>query len=267
MGSEEIMRDFTLGAYIFYLKAIKSLYSNVLRFDEFFHMNPRPETFCLLRHDVDRWPKRALQMAKVEEHMGIHSTYYFRAKSCAFNPEIIRGIALLGHEVGYHYECLSDANGDISRALENFENNLEKFREIAPIKTISMHGRPLSPFDNRDMWRNPENHRLLLEKYGILGEVYLDIDYKEIAYINDTGRNWTSSKSNIRDKIESNIKLDFENGQELRNYLESNPHSRMVFQVHPERWSNHTAGYGLSFCIDLLTNFSKNLIALARNRK
>jgi hypothetical protein len=261
------MRDFTLGAYIYYLKAIQFSYSNVLRFDEFFSMNPRPETFCLLRHDVDRWPKKALQMAKVEEQMGFHSTYYFRAKSCAFNPEVIKGIAALGHEVGYHYECLSDANGDISSALENFENNLERFREIATIKTISMHGRPLSPFDNRDMWRSPENHRLLIEKYGILGEVYLDIDYKEIAYINDTGRNWTSSKSNIRDKIESNIKLDFENGEKLHYYLESNPHPRMVFQVHPERWSDHTAGYCLSFCIDWLANWSKKTVKLLKAKK
>ena len=261
------MKDFTLGAYIFYLNALKSSYSTVLRFDEFFLMNPKPETFCLLRHDVDRWPKKAFQMAKVEEQMGIRSTYYFRAKSCAFNLEIIKGIATLGHEVGYHYECLSDANGDTSRALENFETNLERFREIAPIKTISMHGRPLSPFDNRDMWRSPENHRLLLEKYGILGEVYLDIDYKEIAYINDTGRNWTSSKSNIRDKIESNIRLDFEKGEELRNYLESTPHPRMVFQVHPERWSDHTSGYCLSLCMDLLANWSKKTVKLLKVRK
>ena len=261
------MKDFTLGAYRVYLKAIRSSHSNILRFDEFFLANPKPDSFCLIRHDVDRRPKRALQMAKLEKEMGINSTYYFRAKPCAFNPEIIKGIAALGHEVGYHYECLSDANGDISRALEDFENNLERFREIVTIKTISMHGRPLKPFDNRDMWRSPKNHRLLLEKYGILGEVYLDIDYKKIAYINDTGRNWTSSKSNIRDKIESSIKLDFENGGELSNYLESNPHPRMVFQVHPERWVDNIVSYYLFFSFDVLANIGKNIIKIAINSK
>jgi hypothetical protein len=261
------MKDFTLGAYKAYLKAIRFSYSNILRFDEFFLANPKPETFCLLRHDVDRRPKKALQMAKVEKEMGIRSTYYFRAKPCAFNPEIIKGIEALGHEVGYHYECLSDAKGDISRALEDFENNLERFREIVTIKTISMHGRPLKPFDNRDMWRSPKNHRLLLEKYDILGEVYLDINYKEIAYINDTGRNWSSSESNIRDQVESRLKLDFENGEELRNYLESNPHPRMVLQVHPERWVDHIVGYCLSFCFDQLVNWSKEIVKLLRDRK
>ncbi len=261
------MKDFTHSTYKAYLKAIRSSYSNILGFDEFLLANPKPETFCLLRHDVDRRPKRALQMAKVEKEMGIRSTYYFRAKPCAFNPDIIKGIAALGHEVGYHYECLSDANGDISCALEDFENNLERFREIVTIKTISMHGRPLKPFDNRDMWRSPKNHHLLSEKYGIHGEIYLDIDYKEIAYINDTGRNWTSTKSNIRDKIESSIKLDFENGEELRDYLELNPHPRMVFQVHPERWADHIVSYNLCFCFDVLANIGKSIIKLSPKRK
>jgi hypothetical protein len=130
-----------------------------------------------------------------------------------------------------------------------------------------MHGRPLNPFDNRDMWRSPKSHSLLLKKYGILGEVYLDIDYTEIAYINDTGRNWTSTKSNIRDKIESRINLDFENGKELRNYLESDPHPRMVFQVHPERWTDRIMGYCLSFCFDLLANTGKSIIKLSPKRK
>jgi len=67
------MKDFTLGAYKAYLKAIRFSYSNILRFDEFFLAKPKPETFCLLRHDVDRRPKRALQMAKVENEMGIRT--------------------------------------------------------------------------------------------------------------------------------------------------------------------------------------------------
>ena len=67
------MKDFTPGAYKVYLKAIRSSYSNILRFDEFFLANPKPETFCLIRHDVDRRLKKALQMAKVEKEMGIRT--------------------------------------------------------------------------------------------------------------------------------------------------------------------------------------------------
>src|SRR5690606_27946736 len=135
------------------------------------------------------------------------STYYFRAKPNVFKPDIIRTILRYGHEIGYHYENLSDTNGDIKRALEDFEKNLLRFREITPITTISMHGRPLKPYDNRDLWRDPSRHALLKEQFGILGEIYLDIDYSDIAYISDTGRNWTADVANVRDKVHSNLNV------------------------------------------------------------
>ena len=261
------MKDFSHSAYKRYISAIKSFYPNILRFDEFFLTDPKPNSFCLIRHDVDRRPKRALQMAKLEKEMDINSTYYFRAKPWVFKPEIIKEISRLGHEIGYHYESLSDTNGDLSRALEDFENNLKKFREIVSVQTITMHGRPLNPFDNRDIWRNLKNHRLLSEKYGILGEVYLDIDYKEIAYINDTGRNWSPTQSNIRGQIESSMKLKFNNGRELYDYLKSNPNPMMVFQIHPERWTDHIMDYCVSFCFDVMANRAKNSVKIMREIK
>ena len=50
----------------------------------------------------------------------------------------------LGHEVGYHYEVLSKANGNYERAIKLFEQELSKFRKIVDVKTICMHGSPLS---------------------------------------------------------------------------------------------------------------------------
>jgi len=259
------MRDFTLGAYKEYLKVIKSSYENILTFSEYFCAEPKPESFCLIRHDVDRKPGNALRMAKLENGMGIKSTYYFRVKSHTFKPKIIIEIAGLRHEIGYHYESLSVANGDMSLELKDFEKNLKKLREIVSIRTVSMHGRPLKPYDSRDMWRSDDNHNRLIEKYGILGEVYLDIDYTDIAYINDTGRNWTSGRFNIRDKVASNIEVDFKNGESLLGYLDSSPPSKMVFQVHPERWARNMVDYCISLSSDLLANAIKALIRFIRN--
>src|SRR4030042_1367758 len=253
------MRDFTLAAYGEYLRAVKSSYENILTFSEYFSAEPKPESFCIIRHDVDRKPGNALRMAKLENDMGIKSTYYFRAKPNAFKPEIIIEIAGLRHEAGYHYECLSDTGGDMSAALMDFENNLKKLRDIVPVRTVSMHGRPLKPYDNRDMWRGGDNHNRLIEEYGILGEVYLDIDYSDILYITDTGRNWTSSKSNIRDKVISKVNVDFESGSELLSYLSSAPHRRMILLVHPERWSSSFYGWTLVFLEDMVINISKSI--------
>ena len=257
------MKDFTLKAYRRYIQAIKASFSYLLRFDEYFLSDPKPNRFCLIRHDVDRKPKNALEMAQLENEVGINATYYFRAKPKVFNLDVIKEIKSLGHEIGYHYESLSDNKGDMALALKDFEDNLRKFREIVSIRTTAMHGAPLSHIDNRDLWRDRGYHRLLLNELDILGEVYLDIDYSDIAYINDTGRNWFSCKSNIRDQVVSNLKLDFNNGEELYDYLASNPDPRVVFQVHPERWSDHIAKYYVSLVVDKITTAGKHVIRLA----
>lgn len=258
------MKDFTLNAYEQYLLAIKKNVGNFLRFDEFIPMFEKPQKFCLVRHDVDRKPHLALEMAILEHNLKVKSTYYFRAKECSFDINIIKQIADLGHEIGYHYESLSDTDGDISLAIKDFEKHLNEFRKIVPIKTCSMHGRPLKPFDNRDIWRIKENHEYLKNKLGILGEVYLDIDYTDIAYINDTGRNWTSGKSNRRDKVESNIKADFSSGEELLNYLNGNPHNRICFQIHPERWSNNSLEWLSQYLKDSSINAAKVVFSLIK---
>jgi len=262
-----MMKDFTLKAYRRYIQAIKASFSNILRFEEYFLSDPKPNRFCLIRHDVDRKPKNALEMAQLENEVGISATYYFRAKPKVFNLDIIKEIEGLGHEIGYHYESLSDSKGDMALALKDFKDNLKKFRAIVPIRTTAMHGAPLSHIDNRDLWRDREYHSLLLNELGILGEVYLDIDYGDIAYINDTGRNWFSNRSNIRDQVESNIKKDFDNGEELYNYLASNPDPRVVFQVHPERWSDHITRYHVSLLADTLVNVIKHVIKSTGERR
>jgi len=254
------MKDFTFSAYKTYLQAIRSSFKTSIKFDEYFALDPKPEAFCIIRHDVDRRPNNALRMARLEHEMGIGATYFFRSKAHTFKPGIIREIAGLGHEIGYHYESLSDANGDSGLALKDFEKNLRKFLDIACVTTISMHGRPFKPFDGRDLWRNTENHRRLIEEFGIRGEINLDIDYSDILYINDTGRNWSSTKSNIRDTVTSNMRKDFSSGSALLRYLEDSPPNKLVFGVHPERWTDSVLEYMYQWFFDFSVNVFKELI-------
>lgn len=256
------MRDFTLTAYRTYLEAIRREGISFWRIDDYMAAAVKPERFCMIRHDVDRRPRHALLMARTEHEMGIVATYYFRMKPESYNEAIIREIHSLGHEVGYHYESLSDADGDMQKAIADFEKNLATLRGLVPVKTVSMHGRPFKPYDNRDIWRVKENHHLLVSKYNILGEVYLDIDYSDIAYINDTGRNWTSGASNVRDKVFSNIKADFNSGEALLAYFEGALHPKLVFQIHPERWAYSGMSYGVSYLHDLAANSVKYIMRL-----
>ena len=254
------MKDFTLNQYEAYIKAIKDNYSNVLLFREYMANPVQYSSFCLIRHDVDRKVQNALEMAKLEKDLGIKSTYYFRAKEHVFEEKIICKINDMGHEIGYHYECLSDTNGNMDKAYVDFEKNLKRFRSIVNVDTISMHGRPLSKYDNRDMWRHERALGNLNNLYNILGEIYLHIDYTDIAYIGDTGRNWNSGKSNKRDHVNSEIDLIFNSGEELLRELKSNPPKKLVFQIHPERWTNNAMQYNIQLAKDTGINIIKKFL-------
>ncbi|MEH0022031.1 MAG: hypothetical protein V6Z89_20430 [Desulfobacter sp.] len=250
------MLDFTLDAYKVYLGLLKKHHPNIITFSEYFSGKGHLNSFCIIRHDVDRNPESALKIAEVENDMGIRSTYYFRTKKHVLNIKILRKIKRLGHETGYHYESWADHKGEPLKALQDFQANLETLRRWVPVDTIAMHGRPLSGFDNRDMWQKEGRAGLLGSRFNITGEVYLDIDYSDIAYISDTGRNWHSSASNIQDRVVSQVTPDFKNREALLAFLEK-PHPKMIFLTHPERWQDSVEGYALQMAKDWLINLIK----------
>jgi hypothetical protein len=254
--------DFTLDSYRLYLNALKGHFGRSYPFKELMGPTP-PEHFLALRHDVDRKVDRALDMARVEHELGLVASYYFRVPY-TFDVDVIRAIEGLGHEVGYHYENLSETDGDVEKALTDFAEKLEQLRTVTTISTCCMHGRPLKPYDNRDLWRDPVRHKQLTERFGILGELYLDIDYTDIAYITDTGRNWTSGRANRRDHVSSSVPASFGSSEELLAYFESKPHPRLVFQVHPERWTDSQVGHAAQWALDTATNMAKKGVNLLR---
>ncbi|MDI9395928.1 MAG: hypothetical protein QM426_11200 [Euryarchaeota archaeon] len=156
-----------------------------------------PEKCIILRHDVDRAVNRNLAMAKLEHSYGIKSTYYFRHIKETFIPEIILQMAEMGHEIGYHYEVMDKANGDMDKAIEIFREELEDFRKIAEINTVCMHGNPLKPWSNRDLWKKYD-----FRDFGLTGEPYLSIDYNKVFYLTDTGRTWADLKIRVKDTID-----------------------------------------------------------------
>ena len=172
--------DFTLKKYSELLTALKDFgYSDVT-----------------LRHDVDRRPRNSLAVARIEAALGWEAVYYFRAVPESWDEEIIREISKLGHEIGYHYECLTTCRGDVDTAWDDFKANLTKLRAIAPVHTICMHGSPGSRWDSRDIWKKYDYRSL-----GIDFEPYLDTDWSKTFYLTDTGRRWDGHKVSVRDKI------------------------------------------------------------------
>ncbi len=133
-------KDFTLYLYEYLVVAFQKAQYTLGPFQDFLE---QPSTKSItLRHDVDRLPANALRMAELEHSLGIRASYYFRVAPESWDDEIMRRIAELGHDLGYHYENLSLCRGNYESAIKNFELDLKRFREISPVKTICMHGSP-----------------------------------------------------------------------------------------------------------------------------
>ncbi len=212
--------DFTVKTYRLFLKALKTQGFSFCTFKG--SLESQWEKYVIMRHDADRKPENSLLFARIQYEMGITGTYYFRIVTSGWNEKIIREIASLGHEIGYHYEDVSFAaarqktevkrqkpgriiksdlqdfkaaglwdNGYIEKeladlAIESFNKNLQSLRGIAPVKTICMHGSPLSRWDSRILWKYYDYH-----DFGIIGEPYFDVDFNKVLYLTDTGRRWT----------------------------------------------------------------------------
>ena len=198
---------------------------------------PQPNRCIIIRHDVDRKPEQAMKMAELENSFGIASTYYFRKKEEVFEPEIIKEIANMGHEIGYHYEVMDKADGDFEKAIKIFEDELKEFRKICDVKTICMHGNPLSKWVNKDIWGKYD-----FKDFGIFGEPYLSIDYKKVLYLTDTGRKW-NSKFSVKDVVGANSQRNekMKSTDDVIRLIKERDVEQMCILAHPERWSD---GFG-----------------------
>ena len=235
------MQDFTLTTY---RKLLQNLYGNGYSFQTLQDYTKQTEDkVVILRHDVDRLPENALVIAKIEKEAGIKASYYFRIVKESYDENIIRQIAKMGHEIGYHYENLSEMSKKkrgMSKeehfvlAIEDFELNLEKFRKIYPVKTICMHGSPISKHDNCELWEY-YNYR----EYGIISEPHFDMNFNEVFYLTDTGRSWNNYKASVRDKVNSKFDITIKDTNHLIDKIQNNElPDKIMINVHPQRWNN-----------------------------
>ena len=220
--------DFTITKYT---QLLKSLHNAGFFFQTFTEFINRPkDKVVILRYDVDLLPENSLRFAKIQAELGIKGSYYFRAVPESWDEKIIREIAGMGHEVGYHYENMDVAFGKakgksikakgkslnlpagkvgvkvekgskeyeklLDLAYQDFCENLENLRKLVPVSTICMHGSPRSQFDNKAIWEKYDYKSL-----GLIGEPYYDINFNDVFYLTDTGRRWDGWKVSIRDKV------------------------------------------------------------------
>ena len=251
------MRDFTLKIYNQLIESIAACGYTMTAYEDFVTGKTTGKQY-ILRHDVDDLPLHSLKTAEIEKANGARGTYYFRIVKQSNHPSIIEAIAKLGHEIGYHYEDLALAHGNFEKAYENYERNLAYFRKYYPVKTICMHGSPLSKWDNRRIWE-----KYSYKKDGIIAEPYFDTDFNKVFYITDTSRHWNGNEYSVRDKVQSPFKIRVESTSDLIHKIQNKELPELVMQnIHPQRWSDDM----LLWTKELVLQNTKNIIKKAISR-
>lgn len=270
------MRDFSIEIYKTLLRQLMHEGFHFQTFHEFLE-NPMKRVI-VLRHDVDDRKENSLLFARLQHELGIKGVYYFRMVPQSFDEKVIRQIASMGHEIGYHYEDMDFAYQQVGKsgvsedelydhAHAIFEKNLAILRALYPVKTICMHGSPRSKFDNKAVWK-----RYDYKDSGIIGEPYFDIDFSGIFYLTDTGRRWDGYKVSVRDKIEKyqekwiKENLVFHSTHDIINRIKSGDFpSRVMFTFHPQRWTNNYALWIKEFMWQNFKNYIKKAVITVRS--
>ncbi|WP_062053359.1 hypothetical protein [Aquimarina longa] len=245
------MIDFTVRRY---KKLLQALLNNEYQFQTFqeFIITPQKKSI-ILRHDVDLLPKNSLVFAQIQASKGIKGTYYFRAVPESWDKEVILEIATLGHEIGYHYECLTTTKGDLELGIYDFQKNLSELRALVPVSTICMHGSPLSKYDSKDLWKTYK-----YQDYGIIAEPYFDINYDKIYYLTDTGRRWDGHKTSVRDRVNTVFTRKFHSTSEIIEVLNAAVFpNQVMFTFHPQRWNDNVLQWSKEFVMQNVKNVVK----------
>ena len=222
-----------------------------------------------IRHDVDLRPEYSLRIAQMEAEMGVKAIYYFRTVAESYDEGIIRKIVSLGHQAGYHYECLTTCNGDMEAAYEDFCRNLEKLRKVVPITTACAHGSPRSRWNSQNIWNQHDIHSI-----GIEYEPMLDTDFSNTLYLTDTGRRWDGYKVSVRDKVPQYQEqwtkegLVFHTTDDIIRALCNPEHpihrKALLLNTHPQRWMPFGAQWIAETAIQNAKNIAKYVIVKTR---
>ena len=254
--------DFTIRKYKELLLSLQQQGYQFITFEQYCTQNKPTGQWVILRHDVDRKPQNSLATAQIEHSLGIRASYYFRIVPDSNQPEYIRQIAALGHEIGYHYEDMAIANGNAEKAFLHFQQQLAYFRQFYPVRTICMHGAPTSQWDGRELWKQYDYRSV-----NIIGEPYFDMDFSEVLYLTDTGRCWDGYNVSVRDKIpvyqDEWVKqgLVYHTTNDLIRAIQvGQTPRRLMITTHPQRWTDNCWAWTKELLLQSVKNMIKRII-------
>ena len=248
--------DFTSLKYSELVLALKDAGYEFVTYAEYCE-GKRAEKLVVMRHDVDKRVLCAMNMAREERRMKVKASYYLREDMVLYGKHVIKFFAERGHEVGYHYEELVKERGDVDKAYARFVRNIGEMRQVVDVRTITMHGSPMSRFDSKEMWQKYD-----YKKLGLIGEPQMDVDWGEMVYLTDTGRSWNGVS--CRDKVADRASEWKEKGwvyettdDVIKAVKEGRFPTCVMMTVHPQRWSDNMWEWTLELVMQKVKNVVK----------
>lgn len=142
---------------------------------------PLTDKYAILRHDIDFSIYDALEMAKVENSLGVKATYFTLLTAPYYNPladdnvAMLKQIVALDHEVGLHY----DASG-----FEHLDDTQRRSRVATLASTLGDH---ISQ-DVRCIAQHKPASTTIRPTFPDFIDAYEPRFFNEIPYISDSRR-------------------------------------------------------------------------------
>jgi hypothetical protein len=187
-GQREVMRDgaFTLDGYRSLLGRTAEMYEMVD-----FHVLGDPDLasrkLCMLRHDIDISPRRALETARIEAELGVRSTYTVLMTGRFYNPlekdvrDLLLEIVSLGHHIGLHFDAAwhgVDTEEKLAAGLAWEVETLGNVLNGVPIEMFSFH----DPSDVAMSFQRTQ--------YNGLWNAYSAVQREAFSYLSDSNGYW-----------------------------------------------------------------------------
>ncbi len=186
--------SWTYEHYCYCLQQAKDKGYSIISFEEVKNISQN-QPFIILRHDIDCYLYRALNMARIENKLGVRATYFVRVHALSYNVfeynayKALKEIHSLGHEIGLHFESIdfSYITGENPREVFLREKKvLEMVLDIS-IVSAAAHGEhsPAGPRHNRSFFKS-----ISKKQAGIHYDAYDKTFIRDMKYISDSFGYW-----------------------------------------------------------------------------
>ena len=242
-------RPFSYKEYVSIIDWVKPNY-NILGFND---IDSNTDNFCVIRHDTEYSIDRTYNLAKLEETMGLKTTYLFQIRNNCYNPLSVQNIPIIqeihdmGHAIGLHVHCgLAHTYDSISDMIVQDINILSDMTKI-DVNIFSFHRPPVN---------------LLVSNLKIDGLIntYSDLFFHpyigrqpeqlNVKYISDSNHNWKYGYPTTSNN--SKLQLNFHPFSWTKRGHENTPNFKTLITEKNEEMVKSMSNEIRSFPTDLL---------------